>query len=213
MGEGRQGEINTELRSDAARLRRWLGAETRSHVGGLIVAALLLVAAAVWRKPDVLVALTSLTFCAVALAIALVCLRLHKRARSQLLEAQQDVQRLERLNLTESRSHLMLEESIGHILLAWSGSSASVRALDRTMPRNNVVKSAVRELQSRGSLSSTGLKGAHSLIERANTALARVEAEIGPDRVEQTITLSFTTRGERVVTTAPAVEDGPQRAP
>ncbi len=92
----------------------------------------------------------------------------------------------------------MQEESIYHILLAWTGADSSVRALDETMPHNNVVKGAVAELRSKRGVV-RNVRGIHELLCKAQGERKKVEEQIGPDRVHQKVTISFTTHGSREV--------------
>lgn len=192
-------QISAAISWEVTRAWGWLRGKARTYAAGLLVAALGTVGLVVWRRPNLLVALASLAFCLFALIVALVCLGLRKRAQAELVEALREVEQLKRMNQLGRRSHLMLEESLGHVLLAWTGSTLSVTALERTMPRNNIVKAAVQALQSRGTLARHSLDGVHGMIHRANAALVKLEEEIGPDKVEQQLIVSFTTRGDRTV--------------
>lgn len=196
---GEDEQISAAISSEVTRAWSWLRGKARTYAAGLLVAALGTFGLVVWRQPNVLVGLASLAFCLFALVVALVCLRLRKRAQAELVEALQEVEQLKRVNQLGRRSHLMLEESLGHVLLAWTGSTLSVDALDRTMPHNRVVKTAVQALQSKGTLARHSLDGVHSMIQRANETLVKLEQEIGPDKVERQVVLSFTTRGDRTV--------------
>lgn len=192
-------QIRSAISAEVTRAWSWLRGKARTYVVGLLVAALGTMGLVVWRRPNLLVGLAALAFCLFALVAALACLRLRKRSQAELVEALQEVERLKRYNQIGMRSQLMLEESLGHVLLAWTGSALSVTALERTIPRNNIVKAAVAELQRKGTLSTHTLKGLHGVIQRANQALLKLEAEIGPDKVEHQFTVSFTTRGDRTV--------------
>lgn len=181
----------------------------KGHVFAAIGGLALALGAIVWRKPDLFVGLLAAAVMTAAVLYAVAYMRLHARAVSREKKALAEVERLQLLNAMARRTLLMQEESIYHILLAWTGADSSARALDETMPHNNLVKGAVGDLRSKRGVV-TNVRGIHELLIKAQGDRKKVEEQIGPDRVHQKVTISFTTHGNREVEIEPLTCTGAQ---
>lgn len=115
----------------------------------------------------------------ISVLLAVAYMRLYARAVEREKKALAEVERLQLPNATGRRTPLMQEESIYHILLAGMGADSSVRALEETLPHNNVGNRAVADLRSKPGLA-TNVKGIHQTLFRAQAERKRSRSRWAP---------------------------------
>lgn len=171
-------------------VRDWLsrtGKLLQDHAVQFIVSFVLLVVAALWRRPNLLVGVLAVSFAGVALIFGLACRALWLQARKRA-----DLTGLRNKQLM--RRNLLLEEALHYSLAAVAGDDHAKReALDRLpagLARALKAFDQPRLVQARGVFWPDGVE---ARVQPLKERRRRIEAELGPDRLEPKV--SITIRG------------------
>jgi hypothetical protein len=169
-------------------IRGWLSKTAgllQDHAAQLFVAFLVVVAAALWRRPSLFVGVLAVGFAAVALIYGLACYALWRRTRA---EADGTSLRAKQL----MRRNLLLEEALYYSLAAVAGDADAKReAVDRLPPP---LSQALRAFDQPRLVQARGLfwpDGVEARVTPLKERRRRIEAELGLDRVEPKVTLSI----------------------